>query len=107
MPDPKSKKKNVPKFVLAKNEAAAPGATYIVHTQEPSFIGEIRKFNSLLERDSFVEGNDEKEIILVSPTTLLIVLKYLEAADEGKNRRYLDKRIAHWIIANYLNSDAF
>jgi len=91
--------------VLAKNEAAAPGATYIVHTQEPSFIGEIRMFDNLFERDSFIEQHLDKEIITVTPTTLLIVLKYLDSPDKTKSRDFLDKRVAHWIIANYLNGD--
>lgn len=106
MPDPKSKK-NVPKFVLARNEAAAPGATYIVHTQEPSFIGEIKKFDSLQERDAFIESNDDKEIVTVAPTTLFVVMKYLDSPDKSKNRDFLHKRIKHWIIANHIRFDAF
>lgn len=105
MPDLISKKKKVPKFVLAKNEAAAPGATYIVHTQEPSFIGEIRKFQSLLERDLFINEHSDMEVIIVTQTTLLIVLKYLESPDKTKSRDFLDKRVVHWIIANYIKSD--
>ena len=104
MPDLISKKKKVPKFVLAKNEAAAPGATYIVHTQEPSFIGEIRTFDSLLERDAFIEVSGQQEIITVTSTTVLIVLKYLESPDKAHKRDFLDKRVVHWIIANCLNN---
>ena len=88
--------------MLAKNDGAALGVTYIVHTQEPSFIGEIRKFDSRLERDTFIETNEENEMIEVTPTALLIVLKYLESPDKSKNRGFLDKRVVHWIISNYI-----
>lgn len=95
--------KKPPKFLLAKNEAAQPGAAFVVHTQEPAFVGEIRNFESLIKRDEFIDEHEDKEIILITPTTLLIILKYLESTDKAKNRSFLERRIVHWITANYIN----
>ncbi|MCE7061272.1 hypothetical protein [Dyadobacter sp. CY343] len=100
-------KKNVPKFLIARNEAAKPGVTYIVHTQEPAFVGEIVRFSSLTERRLYQEENQAKEIIQVTPTTLLVVQNYLESGDKTKRREFLDKQVVHWIVANYINFDAF
>jgi hypothetical protein len=101
------KKKKAPKFLLAKNEAAQPGTTFVVHTQEPQFIGEILRFESLIERDEFLEINSEKEVLPVTPTTVLLVVSYFNTEVRIKDLRYLKNKVVHWIIANYLNSDAF
>ncbi len=97
--------KKPPKFLIAKNEAAQPGAAFVVHTQEPAFIGEIKQFASLLERDDYIEEKLEEDIISITPTTLLVVIKYLESNDRIRNRPFLEKKVAHWLIANFLNSD--
>lgn len=96
-------KKNVPKFVLAQNEAAKPGATYVVHTQEPSFIAEILRFSSNEELQEYISRNPEKEIVEVNPRLIIEVRKYLESSDVTKRRGFLDKRIKDWVIANYLS----
>lgn len=95
-------KKNVPKFLIAKNEAASPDATYIVHTQEPAFIAEIKKFSDINERDSFISENEGIEIIVVNAVTIIEIKRYLESPDHEKNRSYLDKKIVHWVVASQL-----
>ena len=70
-------------------------------------MGEIKIFDSLIERESFAADNPEKEIIQVTPTTILIVEKYLNTEEKLKDKAYLENKIVHWIIANYLNSDVF
>ena len=96
-------KKNVPKFVLARNEAAAPGHTYLVHTQEPSFIAEIIRFKTRGEKDEYAATHLEKEIIEVSYLVVIEVKKYLESPDHSSRRGFLNERMKHWVIANYLN----
>ena len=105
MPDPKSKKK-VPKFVIAKNEAAAPGVTYLVHTQEPSFIGEIKKFARGAERDEYIVTHNDMEFIEISPLQFVEIKKYLTSDDLNNRQHYLRKAIKNWIIANHLRSDS-
>jgi hypothetical protein len=97
-------KKTVPKFLIAKNEAAKPGASYIVHTQDPAFIGELFKFETISERTKFINDNSDKEVITINPTTLLIISKYLNAVDQVSDKSYLESKIVHWVIANYLNN---
>ena len=99
-------KKKAPKFLIAKNEAAQPGVTFIVHTQEPPFVGEIHSFESLVERNSFV-NESEREIIQITPTTVLVIVNYFNTSIKIKDRKYLESKIVHWVIANYLNSSAF
>ncbi|SDG71320.1 hypothetical protein SAMN04487996_12246 [Dyadobacter soli] len=106
MPDPKSKKK-VPKFVIAKNEAAAPGVTYLVHTQEPSFIGEIKKFVRGIERDEYIAINNDREFIEIGPLQFVEIKKYLTSNDFDNRRDYLRKAVKHWIVANHIRFDAF
>lgn len=100
-------KKNVPKFLIAKNEAASPGAAYIVHTQEPAFVAEIKKFSNIDERDKYMSENEDKEFLIINRVLIIEHKKYLESPDESKRRTYLEKRMKHWIIANYLNSSVF
>lgn len=106
MPDPKSKKK-VPKFVIAKNEAAVPGVTYLVHTQEPSFIGEIKKFARGADRDEYIATNDDMEFIEISPLQFVEIKKYLTSNVLDNRRDYLRSAVKRWVVANYLQSDAF
>jgi hypothetical protein len=101
------KKKKAPKFLLAKNEAAQPGTTFIVHTQTPEFLGEILRFDSLQERNDFLELNSEKETLQVTPTTIFVVVSYFNTDARISDHRYLKNKIVHWILANYINSDAF
>ena len=100
-------KKNVPKFLIAKNEAAKPGSTYLVHTQEPPFIGELLTFETFEQKNQYVEDNLSKEVISVTRTSLLVILKYLDESGPSKSKPYLENKIVHWIIANYLNSNTF
>lgn len=93
--------------MLAKNEAAAPGVTYLVHTQEPSFIGEIRKFARGVDRDDFIAGLHDADFIEISPLQILEIKKYLTSSDLENRRDYLRKRIKHWVIANHIRFDAF
>lgn len=93
-------KKNVPKFVLAKNEAAAPGTTYLVHTQEPAFIGEIKKFTRVDERDEYIGKHDDREFIEITPLLFVEMKKYLTSNILENRRDYLRKAIKHWLIAN-------
>lgn len=100
-------KKKAPKFLIAKNEAAQPGVTFVVHTQEPQFVGEIHRFESLVERNSFISDHSEKEIVQITPTTVLVIINYFNTDVRIKDRKYLENKIVHWIIANYLNSSVF
>jgi hypothetical protein len=102
-----SKKKKVPKFVLAKNEAAKAGVMYVVHTQDPPFIGELHRFDSLDNRTQFIEENPDQEVLLVNPTTLLIVHKYFNTDKTIADFGYLQNKIIHWVLANYVNSNAY
>lgn len=70
-------------------------------------MGEIKIFDSLIDRESFIEDNSEKEIIHVTPTTILVVEKYLNTDEKISDKSYLENKIVHWIIANYINSNAF
>lgn len=100
-------KKKVPKFLIGKNVAAKPDATYVVHTQHPPFVGEILKFDSLLERNQFLEDNSQREVIQITPTTVLIVENYFTPSVSISDHKYLENKIVHWVIANYLNASAF
>jgi hypothetical protein len=99
-------KGTVPKFVIAKNEAASPGAAYVVHTQEPSFIAEVKHFHSIDDRDIYISGNQEAEIIVVNRITVIEIKKYLESSDREKRRTYLNNKLKHWVIANCLNTES-
>ncbi|CAG4992103.1 hypothetical protein DYBT9275_00894 [Dyadobacter sp. CECT 9275] len=100
-------KKNVPKFLIAKNEAAKPGSTYLVHTQQPPFIGELLTFDNFDQRNQYIEDNLNKEVISVTHTCLLVILKYLDESTQSKSKPYFENKVVHWIIANYLNSSVF
>ena len=95
-------KKNVPKFLIARNEAASPDSTYIVHTQEPAFIAELKKFSDISERDSFISENEGIELILVNAVMVIEIKRYLESPDREKNKSYLNKKIVHWVVANLI-----
>lgn len=86
--------------MLAKNEAAAPGTTYIVHTQEPSFIGEVKRFTSGIERENYVSENTEKEFIEINSFLFVEIKKYLTSDQLDSRREYLRKAVKHWLIAN-------
>ena len=45
--------KNPPKFLICRNEAAASGKVYIVHTQQPTFLAVIHDFSSEAEIEEF------------------------------------------------------
>lgn len=107
MPDRGSMKKNVPKFLIAKNEAASPGAAYIVHTQEPSFIAEIKRFDSLEKRDEYMADNTDKEFLIIDHTFIVEHKRYLEAPEESRQKTYLANKMKHWVIANVINSSVF
>lgn len=97
-------KKNVPKFLIAKNEGAKSGSTYLVHTQEPPFVGELLKFDTPEDTVRHIEANLRIDIIQITPTCLLQVLKYIVNSDVQEAKPYLENKIVHWIIANYLNN---
>lgn len=48
--------KNLPKFLICRNEAAALGVIYLVHTQEPAFAATIHKFTSLEAIEQFKQN---------------------------------------------------
>ena len=100
-------KKNVPKFLIAKNEAASPGAAYIVHTQEPAFVAELKKFQDIDERDRYISDNDDKEFLIINHVLIVEHKRFLESTDQTKRKDYLEKRMKSWVIANVINSSVF
>lgn len=101
-PDLRLMKKNVPKFVLAKNEAAKPGVTYIVHTQLPSFIAEIKTFADIQERDVYLESHSDAECIEVGRLIYVVIKKYFEVPLQDTRKESLHRRLKDWVVANYL-----
>lgn len=81
-----------------------PDATYIIHTQHPQFVGQLYKFQSLIDRNNFLNEQSEKDIIQVTPTTVLVVESYFQPSVSIKDKKYLENKVVHWVIANYLNS---
>ena len=44
----------VPTFLLSHHQNH-PNVTFVIHTQSPSFVGQIRHFNSLKKIEEFIE----------------------------------------------------
>ncbi len=97
-------KKNAPKFLVGRNEVAQPGKTFIVHTQEPQFVGELLRFDSQIDMNQFLEDNLEKELIKVTPTSVFLPISYFNTEIKINDKSYLENKLVNWIIANVINS---
>lgn len=87
-----------PKFLLAHNEAAQPGAAFIVHTQDPSFVGQILTFTNPEELNQFVSNN---ECVIVNSTTIVHIQEYLSSNDR-RRIDWLKRRLKYW-LRDYFN----
>jgi hypothetical protein len=83
-----------PKFLIAQNEAAQPGAAFIVHTQDPSFVGQILTFTDKEEMQQFVQQND---CIQVNEQVVVHLQHYLKS-EEFKRFDWLKGKLRHWMI---------
>lgn len=83
-----------PKFLIAHNEAAQPGAAFIVHTQEPSFVGQILTFTTEEEMQKFIANN---ECVVVDERVVVHLQQYLKSED-FKRIDWLKKKLKHWMI---------
>ncbi|MDF7817912.1 hypothetical protein P1X15_09910 [Runella sp. MFBS21] len=87
-----------PKFLITHNEAAQPGAAFIVHTQEPSFVGRIITFEDEEELNQFVNNND---CIIINEQVVVHIYKYL-TSNEFNRIEGLNERLKHWILKNWI-----
>jgi|GEM_PF-2714337 len=94
-----------PKFLIARNKAARTDAAFIVHTQEPCFIALVHQFDSTIENDQFVKGNEDKELIEVNPKVTLEIIQYMKSDDEEKGKEFLRKKLIHWTRENFLKQN--
>lgn len=83
-----------PKFLIAQNEAAQPGAAFIVHTQDPSFVGQILTFTDKEEMQQFVQQHD---CIQVNEQVVIHLQQYLKS-EEFKRFDWLKGKLKHWMI---------
>ena len=92
--------KNLPKFLICRNEAAAPDVIYIVHNQQPPFVATIRKFSSLEDIEEF-EQNVGHTNYYCLPDYLLgieVILFYTEFSQMPRKFNLLLKRALSWYI---------
>ena len=82
-----------PKFLIAHNEAAQPGAAFIVHTQDPSFVAQILTFSNEEEMQLF---EAQHECIRVNDQVLVHVQEYLKSED-FRRIEWLKKKVKHWM----------
>ncbi|WP_428657562.1 hypothetical protein [Runella sp.] len=87
-----------PTFLLAHNEAAQPGAAFIVHTKEPAFIGRIISFNNAEELHQFVNDN---ECVVVNEQVIVHILNYF-TSNEFTRIEVIKKRLKFWMLANWV-----
>lgn len=83
-----------PKFLIAHNEAAQPGAAFIVHTQDPSFVGQILTFTDKEEMKEFIAKND---CVIVNEQVIVHLQQYL-TSNEFRRIDWLKKRLKQWLI---------
>lgn len=83
-----------PKFLITHNEAAQPEAAFIVHTQEPSFVGQILSFDDENELHKFIEEN---ECVIIDEFTVIHIHKYL-TSNEFRRLDWLKKRLKNWYL---------
>lgn len=79
--------KKPPKFLLCRNEMAAPGRVWVLHTQNPKFMAEIRDYDP---RD---ESNDVHVFVHGQSFTLSIV----EMCDDVEIKEPLIDRLRDWV----------
>lgn len=85
-----------PKFIIGHNEAAQPGAAFVVHTQDPSFIGKVVRFEREEELQQFVEAN---ECVVVDSTTVIHIEQYLTSNDK-RRINWLKNKLKYWFLNN-------
>lgn len=87
-----------PTFLLSHNEAAQPGAAFIVHTHEPAFVGQIISFTNAEELREFVNNN---ECVVVNEQVIVHIMKYFNS-NELRRIDVIKKRLKYWMLANWV-----
>lgn len=87
-----------PKFLITQNEAAQPEAAFIVHTQDPAFVGKIITFENEEELQGFLRDNEPTgEYIVVNQTVVIHIQQYLTASN-FRRIDWLKKRVKNWLV---------
>ena len=92
-----------PKFLIAHNEAAQPGAAFVVHTQDPSFVGQILTFTNEEQMQQFIKANTSIDDCIIVNEQVLIHLQQYLTSNEFKRVGWLKKRLKHWLL-DYLST---
>lgn len=94
--------KQVPKFLITHNKyAKSSDAVYLVHTQAPSFVAQVKEFDSKESCDLAIQLEDST-VFPVTPTCYAVILEYLTSEDLDKGKAFLRKRVPAWIRENIL-----
>lgn len=93
-----------PKFLITHNEAAQPKAAFIVHTQDPAFVGKIITFVTDEELQEFLrENNSIDEYIVVNQRVIIHIQQYLTSTN-FRRISWLKKRLKNWLV-DYLGKE--
>ncbi|WP_273215539.1 hypothetical protein [Runella zeae] len=87
-----------PTFLLTHNEAAQPGAAFVVHTHEPAFVGQIKTFDNNEELQSFVNKN---ECVVVNEQVIVHIMKYFNS-NEFRRIEATKRRLRNWMLKNWI-----
>ena len=92
--------KNLPKFLICRNEGAKPGAIYIVHTQEPAFAATIHKFTDLDAIEEFKQNVGHTNYFYLPDylSGIEVIQFFTEFAQMPRKFDLLLKRALNWYI---------
>lgn len=92
--------KNLPKFLICRNDAAKPGVTYILHSQEPPFVAQIHKFSSLEDIEVFKQNVGHTNYSYLSDYLLgvEVIHFFTEFPQMPKKFEGLLRRLLDWYI---------
>lgn len=92
--------KNLPKFLICRNEGAKSGVIYIIHTQEPSFAATIHKFTNLDAIEEFKQKVGHTNYYCL-PDYLMgieVIHFFKEFSQMPRKFEMLMKRALNWYI---------